>query len=348
MPGRKRRSFIRPAVSSAHAERIALEKSARRALRRAAAVAGAVLLAACGGLWVLCARFGAASAALSMAVPGYAALQGASRAPEPAAVQTLTVVRALPFAVRAETHPPEPVQSAPAEPAPLILIYHTHATEAYLPTADAPYTASAKWRTKDPERSVVAVGAALCETLRTAYGIEALHDTTNHEPPKLSTAYSRSLETMLRYRTAYPSIRYYIDVHRDAYGKETDGPKDYVTVDGVETARLMFVVGTGEGATGQGFQEMPDFDANYAFVASVTERLAARCEGLTRDIRVKTGRYNQHVADRCLLVEVGHTANTFPQALAAAKLLAAALAEAIYADMAADAPAATVWAPAAP
>ena len=33
-----------------------------------------------------------------------------------------------------------------------------------------------------------------------------------------------------------------------------------------------------------------------------------------RNIRVKSGKYNQQVSNKCLLVEVGHNANTLEQA----------------------------------
>jgi stage II sporulation protein P len=47
---------------------------------------------------------------------------------------------------------------------------------------------------------------------------------------------------------------------------------------------------------------------------------------LARPIRVKPGRYNQHVAPNCILVEVGHNANTLEQAIAAAPYLAESIA----------------------
>ena len=89
---------------------------------------------------------------------------------------------------------------------------------------------------------------------------------------------------------------------------------------------MMFVVGTGEGATGSGFGEMPDFESNYALAAAISTRLRKIDPSLARDIRVKTGRYNQHISSQCLLVEVGHNMNTLEQALNAVDHLAAAIA----------------------
>ncbi len=218
--------------------------------------------------------------------------------------------------------------SQDVEPLPRVLIYHTHASEAYLLTEDEPYEASGSWRTLDNTRNVVAIGALLQATLLTEYGIRAIHDTGNYEAPKLASAYSRSLVAMEQCSTNYPTVTLYIDLHRDAYGKnEENTAKDYITLSGKEVARIMLVVGTGEGATGSGFGEMPNYEANLQLAERITERLRKTDERLARDIRVKTGRYNQHVSDNCMLVEVGHTANTFTQAVNSVPYLAEAIAE---------------------
>lgn len=226
------------------------------------------------------------------------------------------------------------VEQKPAAPvdlsgsAPRVLIYHTHTTEAYFPTEQYEYEPSSAWRTRDNEKNIVAVGERLAELLRERYGISVIHDITNHEPPKLATSYSRSVVTMQKYREEYPSITMFIDVHRDAYGNNPKENTDFITIGGKEVARLMFVVGTGEGATGAGFGEKPDFAANYALAKRITEYLAGIDERLVRNIRVKTGRYNQHISNQCLLVEVGHNANTLEQALNAVEYLAEAIAQA--------------------
>ncbi len=225
------------------------------------------------------------------------------------------------------------VEDAPAAPVdlsgsePRILIYHTHTTEAYFPTKEHDYEPAGEWRTEDSTMNIVTVGERLTELLTGRYGISVIHDATNHEPPKLSTSYSRSVVTMEKYREKYPSITMFIDVHRDAYGNNPEKNADYITIDGREVARMMFVVGTGEGATGTGFGEKPDFTANYALAKRLTEYLAGIDEELVRNIRVKTGRYNQHISNQCLLVEVGHNANTLTQALNAVEYLAEAIAE---------------------
>ena len=248
--------------------------------------------------------------------------------PEPTPSVGVDIAQGVSEGIRVEllTIDPAPlVDLAGAEPR--VLIYHTHTTEAYFPTDAYQYEETSSWRTMENDKNIVAVGEKLATLLREQYGISVLHDITNHEPPKLATSYSRSVKTMEQYRAQYPSISMYIDVHRDAYGNKPTEPKDYIVINGKEVARIMFVVGTGEGATGTGYGEMPDFAANYALAKRITESLAAINPGLVRNIRVKTGRYNQHISNQCLLVEVGHNANTLEQALNAVDYLAAAIAQ---------------------
>jgi stage II sporulation protein P len=139
---------------------------------------------------------------------------------------------------------------------------------------------------------------------------------TNHEPPKLATSYDRSLVTMQKYHEMYPSIRLFIDLHRDAYQDPT-APADYVEINGTQTARLMFVVGKGEK-----YSDKPYLSSNTELTEFMTSYLQSIDPKLARPIRVKPGRYNQHVAPNCILVEVGHNANTLEQAIAAAPYLA--------------------------
>ncbi len=202
---------------------------------------------------------------------------------------------------------------------PQILIYHTHTQEAYRQIKGEEYIEAGSWRTAQHEASIVAVGAALKKELE-EYGYTVLHDKTNHEPPTLNTAYTRSVKTMERYAKDYPTISVFIDVHRDAYGNIEAGSKDFVVVNGTECARVMFVVGTGEQ-----YDNKPNYESNYKLALAVTNQLESIKKGFTRPIRVKTGRYNQHISDMCLLIEVGHNANALEQAVNSARYVALAL-----------------------
>ncbi len=201
---------------------------------------------------------------------------------------------------------------------PQILIYHTHTREAYLETDVAVYNAG-DWQTTQSSHSVVAVGEALKAELE-SYGFSVIHDTTDHVPPSQSSSYSRSLQTMKEYAKKYPTIRMFIDVHRDAYNNLEAGSKDFVTVNGEECARMMFVVDNGEG-----YSVKPDYESNYKLSQAITIELENIRKGFTRPIRIKSHSHNQNVSDMCLLIELGHNANTLEQAKNAAKYAALAM-----------------------
>jgi stage II sporulation protein P len=216
---------------------------------------------------------------------------------------------------------------------PLVLIYHTHTTEAYEPTQENPYEASDFYRTQDHDKSVVRVGEELAKALEEDYGIRVLHDTTDHEPPLLTTAYDRSLPTIQRYVEQYPSLCVFIDVHRDAYDESIQ--MQTVGAAGQETARVMFVVGKGRTDDGDPIypeHSMPDFDANYAAAHALSKRLNQQIDGLSRGVLAKNKHYNQIFDGTSLLLEMGNHKNTLEQVLHAVPHVAKAIHDELFID----------------
>lgn len=208
-----------------------------------------------------------------------------------------------------------------------ILIYHTHTWEAYRQVEDAPYVETEKWRTKDNSANVVAVGRALDAQL-TAMGYTVVHDETAFEPPDLATAYNRSL-AMLEERTSRGE-RYdlYIDLHRDAFA-ESANVVQTVSIAGAEVARFMVLIGKGTGQTGAAYDVKPDWEANYAIAEKITGSLNRQMSNLGRNIALKTGRFNQHIAPCCVLIECGNNRNTLQEVLDGVPYLAQAIDDAL-------------------
>ena len=219
------------------------------------------------------------------------------------------------------------LRSETENPRKRVLIYHTHTYEAYEQTPDDPYQETEKWRTADNAHNVVRVGEELAALLR-GLGIEVVHDVTAFEPPNLSSAYTRSLEMLQGRQAAGERYDLYIDLHRDAYAESQTGPNT-VSVGGVEAAKLMVLIGKGEGQTSEGFDQRPDWEANLAIAQTMTDCLNAQADGLCRDVCLKSGRFNQHVAVGCVLVEAGNNRNTLEEVLAAMPYLADAVLEAL-------------------
>lgn len=208
-----------------------------------------------------------------------------------------------------------------------VLIYHTHTYEAYAQDADHPYKETEKWRTADERYNMVRVGEELAALLR-GLGMEVVHDTTAFEPPNLSDAYTRSLAMLEARVAAGESYDLYIDLHRDAYAASQTGPNT-VAVGGQELAYLMVLIGKGEGQTGQGFDQKPNWQENIKMARAITDCLNDQVKGLCRDVRVKNGRFNQHISTGCVLIEAGNNRNTLEQVLAAMPYLADAIAQSL-------------------
>lgn len=215
--------------------------------------------------------------------------------------------------------------SRPVADQPRVLIYHTHTWEAYEITDDARYTPTETWRTKDDQYNMVRVGEEIAREL-TARGFYVVHDKTAFEPPNLSKAYVRSLEMIEKRIDAGETYDYIFDIHRDAYSGLWNGANG-VEIDGRRAAYVMLLVGKGTGATGSGFDERPDWPQNLALAQSITDSMNALAPGISREVKIKTGRFNQHVSTGALLIEVGNNRNTLDEALAACPIIAQAIAD---------------------
>ena len=198
-----------------------------------------------------------------------------------------------------------------------VFLYHTHTYEAYEMDSENRYKATESWRTADHDYNMVRVGAELAERLREA-GIFVTHDTTDYEPPRLSSAYSRSLEGLKK--AAEEGYDLYIDLHRDSYSKG-NGP-NVIDVEGKPAARLLILIGQG---TGSALDEKPDWETNEKAARKISDYLNARAENLCRGVSLKSGRYNQQAASPSMLIEVGNNKNTLPEALNAVEPLARAI-----------------------
>ena len=205
-----------------------------------------------------------------------------------------------------------------------MLIYHTHTYEAYQATETENYKPTEKWRTRDENHNMIAVGDALARAL-TARGFIVVHDTTAFEPPTLSTAYKRSL-AMLRTRLdAGERYDYWLDVHRDAYSGSYRGANG-VEIGWAEASRVSCCWWARARARRvSGFDERPDWPKNLELAQAVTEAANALAPGICREVKIKSGRFNQHISTGALLIEIGNNRNTLSEALAACPIIAEAL-----------------------
>lgn len=227
----------------------------------------------------------------------------------------------------------QPIRFDAEQDEPLILIVHTHATEAYTPSEGEEYEADGAFRTLDTAHNVVRVGQAMADRLN-ENGIVTLHDTTLNDVPGYNDAYERMAEVIAGYLAQYPSIRMVIDLHRDSI--ETEGGGELalpVELEGERAVQLLLVMGTDIAG-----MEHPNWRCNLGFAL----RLQAYCEslapGLFREMSLRTQRYNEHLTPYSVLLEVGAAGNTLPEAIRSAEYFADRLAEVIQSAAAEEAP----------
>ena len=205
---------------------------------------------------------------------------------------------------------------------PLVLIVHTHGTEAYSQDGAISYLddGGELARSSDPKESVVAVGKTLADALN-ARGIETVHCTVMHDQTQYKDSYARAEETIRQYLARYPSIRLVIDLHRDSVVKSTGELVRPVTVvDGEAVAQVMCVVGSDWGG-----QENPNWQGNLSLALKLREDLNQTYQNLCRPAYLKSSTYNQELAPYSLLLEIGSSGNSLEEAQRAAVLVADSL-----------------------
>lgn len=221
-----------------------------------------------------------------------------------------------------ETEPTAPIQQEPVDQQPfnlsgepLVAIYNTHTGESYELTEGAP-------RLEGKKGGVVKVAAALHKALEEKHGIRIVRSDTIHDKV-FSRSYSQSEITARKLIEENRSLNMIVDLHRDEARE-----RNVVKINGKDVATVILVVGSNANL------EHPNWKENYAFAQKIVETTKAMYPGLARGsgIMVKSGRYNQHLHPRAVLIEIGSNKNSTEEAERSARLMADVLAEVIKAN----------------
>lgn len=187
-----------------------------------------------------------------------------------------------------------------------ISVYHTHGDESYVPTEG---TESIK-----TGGGIIEVGRIFSEVLKKK-GVEVLHSTDTHVPHD-NAAYMRSRRTAKE--LLQQGVDAQFDIHRDAIP-----PENYTTtINGEPTARVRLVVG----------RQNPNRSANDNFakqLKSVGDRVYP---GLIKGIFYGRSSYNQDMAPRTILVEIGTHKNDRAMAERGAALFANVVSRTVYGE----------------
>ncbi len=205
------------------------------------------------------------------------------------------------------------------ESEPTVLIIHTHGTEGYNDLATNNY------RTNNTSRNVVAVGRVLAEKLR-EHGVNVLHCETMFDKNSYIKAYSNSFSAVSEYLSEYPSIKYVIDLHRDAI-PASDG-KGYARlvseIDGKSCAQLMLVVGTDEAGA-----KHPRWRENLRTAFEVQKDMCESYPSLMRSVNLRRASFNQQLCNGYFILEAGNCENSIEEVFESAGLFAQVFAKTI-------------------
>lgn len=202
---------------------------------------------------------------------------------------------------------------------PSVLIVHTHGTEAYTADGADTYEASDHFRTLDETRNMLCLGSLVARRLEEA-GIGVVQDRNLHDYPDYNSAYPNAGASLEELLEEYPSIRLVLDLHRDAADTAYGQMVTECSIGSERAAQLMIVVGTDRnGLSHPGWQE------NLSLGLKLQVLLERENPGICRPLKLSANRYNQHLGEKALLIEIGAAGNTLREAELAAEALARAV-----------------------
>lgn len=183
---------------------------------------------------------------------------------------------------------------------PLVYIYNTHNKEEYSFNKSDAYNITP---------TVITTSYILEEVLKNN-GITSIveerkpSDILKKNNWKYSYSYKASRSLLEDSIIKFPSLSYFIDIHRDSVKKSITS----ITIDGVDYAKVLFILGL----------ENENYKENQIMIESLNEKINKKYPGLSRGIYKKQGAgvngiYNQDFSPHCILIEFGGNNNTIDE-----------------------------------
>ena len=185
---------------------------------------------------------------------------------------------------------------------PIIYIYNTHQTEEYQPSSFVEYSITPTVQMND----YILEEQFEKEGLETLVEEQSIKEVLNNNNWNYARSYDASRIFLEEKKKMYPSLTYFIDVHRDSLTKE----KTTITINNKDYAKILFIVGL----------ENPNYHQNLAFTESINNKLNEKYPNLSKGIYKKEGPgvngvYNQDFSPNTILVEMGGPENSIEEVL---------------------------------
>lgn len=213
------------------------------------------------------------------------------------------------------------VRVDPSVEGPQILIYHTHAHEAFEDSVEG-----------DESTTIVGAGEKLANLLEEKYGFRVLHHKGVYDEER-EDAYAKALPALEEILEENPTIEVVIDLHRDGMSGDR---KLVMDLQGKPTARFMFFNGLSYTQKGGeiSYLENPYIQENLALSFQAQVAANEYYPGIARKVYLKAYRYNMHLKPKSMLIELGAQNNTVEEIMNAcdplAHILAIVLGNVVY------------------
>lgn len=188
------------------------------------------------------------------------------------------------------------------EESPLIYIYNSHQTEEYQSSSYAEFSIN----------PTVVMNDYILEDIFNKNGYKTLveersiKEVLNNNKWKYVNSYKASRIFLEDVIVKNPSLKYFIDVHRDSLKRD----KTTITIDGKDYAKIIFLIGT----------DNSNYQSNLDLTERINNKLNEYYPGLSKGIYKKGGEgvngvYNQDFSPNTILVEMGGYENTTNEVL---------------------------------
>lgn len=185
---------------------------------------------------------------------------------------------------------------------PIIYLYNSHPTEEYAPSSALEYSIN----------PTVIINNYILEDVfnkkgyKTIVEEKSVTDILNNNNWNYASSYKASRILLEDAKLQNPSLKYFIDIHRDSLSKE----KTTVKIDNKEYAKMIFLLGV----------ENKNYEENLEFIEKINNKINEKYQGLSKGIYKKggvgvNGIYNQDFSNRTILIEIGGYENSIVEVL---------------------------------
>lgn len=189
-----------------------------------------------------------------------------------------------------------------SETLPLIYLYNSHQTEEYKPSNYAEFSVN----------PTVIMNNYILEDIFNKNGLKtiveenSIKDILNNNNWNYTYSYKASRQLLEESIIKYPSLKYFIDIHRDSLPHD----KTTVSINNKDYAKVIFLIGL----------ENPKYEENLEFTEKINNKMNELYPNLSKGIYKKggpgvNGVYNQDFSPYTILIEIGGYENTTSEVL---------------------------------